>query len=168
MTGSIGTADRTEHDEREQRWRRGFIWLAVGLMVLGGLHFVDHVLRGIAVEGGGLNAAWNHSGWPFRDVVTPFTFSLFGVYLILGVGVALTIAKRAWAGYWLAAALVLLAVVIAAHFLGPEPETPDVIYNTYASPGLGVAALVDLVLLGLTLLVLAGYAVQVRRASGRW
>jgi hypothetical protein len=38
--------------------------------VLGLLHHTDHVLRG------------DHSGWPFTDHVTPFTYSLV-VYLFL-------------------------------------------------------------------------------------
>jgi hypothetical protein len=39
-------------------------------VILGVLHHTDHVLR------------WDHSGWPFRPQVTPFTFSLL-VYPIL-------------------------------------------------------------------------------------
>lgn len=39
-------------------------WLMLLCGVLGVLHHTDHVLR------------FDHSGWPFRDVVTPFTFSL--------------------------------------------------------------------------------------------
>lgn len=168
MTGSIRTVDRIELDDRERRWRRGFIWIAVGIMVLGGLHFVDHVIRGVVVVERGLDPTWNHSGWPFRDEVTPFTFSLVGVYLILGLGIALTVARRAWAGFWLAAAVVLLGVVVFVHFLSAVAETPAVILNTYGDPVPGIAALADLFLLGATLLMLAGYAVRVRLASGRW
>ena len=42
--------------------------LALGLTVL---HHFDHVLR------------VDHSGWPFRDAVTPFTFSLLAYPMIL-------------------------------------------------------------------------------------
>jgi hypothetical protein len=41
--------------------------------VLGVLHHIDHVLR------------FDHSGWPFRDIVTPFTYSLL-VYPLLALG----------------------------------------------------------------------------------
>ncbi|VXC84113.1 hypothetical protein [Sphingomonas sp. AX6] len=39
--------------------------------MLGILHHIDHVLR------------VDHSGWPFRDVVTPFTFSLLAYPILL-------------------------------------------------------------------------------------
>jgi hypothetical protein len=39
-------------------------WLMLLCGALGLLHHTDHVLR------------FDHSGWPFTDIVTPFTFSL--------------------------------------------------------------------------------------------
>ena len=42
-------------------------WLlvaAASVTIFGIFHHVDHVVRG------------NHSGWPFEEAVTPFTFSL--------------------------------------------------------------------------------------------
>jgi hypothetical protein len=45
--------------------------LIVVTIILGFLHHVDHVLR------------FDHSGWPFRSDVTPFTFSLLAYPLLL-------------------------------------------------------------------------------------
>ena len=45
-------------------WRRALLGLGCVVMVCGLLHHVDHVVRG------------KHSGWPFVEEVTPFTFSL--------------------------------------------------------------------------------------------
>jgi hypothetical protein len=46
-------------------------WLLLGSLMLALLHHTDHVLR------------VDHSGWPFREVVTPFTFSLLAYPMIL-------------------------------------------------------------------------------------
>ncbi|MGA7622005.1 MAG: hypothetical protein WB630_02945 [Candidatus Acidiferrales bacterium] len=43
-------------------WTRGEKYLATSF-VLGICHHIDHVLR------------YDHSGWPFRPEVTPFTYS---------------------------------------------------------------------------------------------
>src|SRR5438874_1430724 len=97
-------------DQRETEantLRQWFIILALALTVLSGLHFVDHVIRGSLVLHHHLDASWDHSGWPFEPSVTPFTFSLFGVLLLLLGGIALTATKRAWAGYWFVSALLL-------------------------------------------------------------
>lgn len=45
--------------------------LLFAVFALGILHHIDHVLR------------VDHSGWPFREVVTPFTFSLFAYPILL-------------------------------------------------------------------------------------
>lgn len=54
---------------------RGLSGITRGLLVaafaLGILHHIDHILR------------VDHSGWPFREVVTPFTFSLFAYPILL-------------------------------------------------------------------------------------
>ena len=47
-------------------------WLMLFGGGLGILHHLDHVLR------------FDHSGWPFRDIVTPFSCSLL-VYPLLGI-----------------------------------------------------------------------------------
>ena len=47
-------------------WTRGEMYLAISFFI-GVCHHIDHVLR------------YDHSGWPFRPEVTPFTYS-FLVY----------------------------------------------------------------------------------------
>ena len=49
---------------RPAQWRRGLLVLGALVTLFGVLHHMDHVVRG------------NHSGWPFKEAVTPFTFSL--------------------------------------------------------------------------------------------
>ena len=122
------------------------------------IHHADHVVRGELVSDHGLDGDWNHSGWPFRGSVTPFTFSL-AVYAILVPGIVLTVKGRAWAGYWLVASLVLAAVIVVVHFLpGPHTETPRVIYESYEqSSGHAVA-----------LAILFALALWARLSSGRW
>src|SRR3712207_6240022 len=56
------------------RLRWVLLVLGVIVTVFGVLHHVDHVVRG------------NHSGWPFREAVTPFTLSLL-VYALLLPGI---------------------------------------------------------------------------------
>ena len=147
--------------------RRRLILAALVVTVLALLHHLDHVVPGEIVMDEGLPDGWNHSGWPFRDEVAPFTASS-GVYVILVAGNAVTLLRRAWAGYWLAASIVLLAIVVFVHFLGPEAETPRVIWRIYDG-GIGaVLALLDLVALIAAFIGLAVQAVVVRRGSGRW
>ena len=52
-------------------WTRGEKYLAIGF-VIGVCHHIDHVLR------------YDHSGWPFRPEVTPFTYSLlvYPIFLV--------------------------------------------------------------------------------------
>jgi len=45
--------------------------LLIATTMIGALHHIDHVLR------------VDHSGWPFRADVTPFTFSLFAYPVLL-------------------------------------------------------------------------------------
>ncbi len=84
-----------------QRW---LLIAAAAVTVFGLLHHVDHVVRG------------NHSGWPFEEAVTPFTFSLL-IYALLLPGLYLTWRGRLMAGYWLFTAAVLLTLVTSVHFL---------------------------------------------------
>ncbi len=110
--------------------------------MFGLLHHVDHVVRG------------NHSGWPFREEVTPFTFSLL-VYALLLPGVYMNLRGRVAAGWWLFTAAVALALVTLVHFVGEEREAPiRDIYAVYGSPLAGLAALVVLVGLVVSLLAL--------------
>lgn len=64
-----------------ERWWRSLLVLGVGVTVLGVLHHVDHVVRG------------NHSGWPFQEEVTPFTFSLL-IYALLLPGIYMNLRGR--------------------------------------------------------------------------
>ena len=153
----------------EQTFRARLIRTALITEFLAVLHFADHVIRGQLVLDRGLDPVWNHSGWPFQATVSPFTASLVLVHLLLLGGILLTLQGRVWAGYWLATALVLGALVLYTHFLsGPEAELPSVIYATYGDPVAGGLAL--LVLLGVlvVLCVLAIQAVWVGYRSGRW
>ncbi len=121
--------------------------------VFGILHHVDHVVRG------------NHSGWPFQDAVTPFTFSLL-IYALLLPGLYLTWRGRLVARYWLFVAAVLFVVVTLAHFVGAEREAPiRDIYEVYDSPVWGFLALADLWAIFVSLALLAGVAIHSRRAT---
>jgi len=133
-------------------------WLlvaAAGVTIFGFFHHVDHVIRG------------NHSGWPFEEAITPFTFSLL-IYALLLPGLYLTWRGRLMGGYWLFTAVVLLALVISVHFLGAEREAPiRDIYAVYDSPVVGFLAVADLTVLIAGLVVLAGVAIQALRIKGR-
>ena len=86
--------------------------LTIVTATLGMLHHVDHVLR------------FDHSGWPFRPDVSPFTFSLL-VYPIIAA--ILLLKNRPWARVVLALILFLFAT-LAHIFL----ETPVDQYDTWA------------------------------------
>ena len=164
-TSAAGTVNAV--DQSDGRLRRHLILAALVVTVFGLLHHLDHVIRGQIVVDEGLPHRWNHSGWPFQDDVTVFTASL-GVYVVLLGGIALTLLRRAWAGYWLGAAIVLTAIVFFVHLLGPDAETPRVVWRTYDG-GIGpILALLDLAALIVALIALAVQAVVVRRRSGRW
>ena len=133
-------------------------WLlvaAASVTTLGFFHHVDHVVRG------------NHSGWPFEQEVTPFTFSLL-IYALLLPGLYLTWRGRLMAGYWLLTATVLLALVTSVHFVGKDREAPiRDIYAVYDSPVVGLLAVADLTVLIASLVVLAGVAIRALRIKGR-
>jgi hypothetical protein len=148
--------------------RRRLILAALVVTALGLLHHLDRVIRGYIVVDKGLPAEWNHSGWPFLGEVGVFTVSLVVVYGILLGGIALTLRRSAWAGFWVGAAIVLLAIVVFVHFLGPEAETPSIIWRSHGGGLGGVLALTDLFALLAALIVLCLQAVDVRRRSGRW
>jgi hypothetical protein len=137
------------------RLRRWLLVAAASVTIFGLFHHVDHVVRG------------NHSGWPFDEQVTPFTFSLL-IYALLLPGLYLAWRGRLMAGYWLFTAAVLLALVTSVHFVGEDREAPiRDIYAVYDSPVLGFLALVDLTVLIASLVLLAGVAIQSLRTKGR-
>ncbi len=130
------------------RLRRWLLVVAASVTIFGFFHHVDHVVRG------------NHSGWPFEEEVTPFTFSLL-IYALLVPGLYLAWRGRLMAGYWLSTAAVLIALVTSVHFVGEDREAPiRDIYAVYESPVWGFLALVDLTVLMASLVVLAGVAIQ--------
>ncbi|MCA1716015.1 MAG: hypothetical protein LC781_03850 [Actinobacteria bacterium] len=139
-------------------WRRRLLALGCVVTVFGVLHHVDHVGRG------------NHSGWPFEEAVTPFTFSLL-IYALLLPGIFMNLRGWVVAGWWLFVALVGVVLVFFVHFVSAEREAPvRDIYAVYGSPVWGVLALVVLtgLLFGLvTLAVTAFRAVVASRAQGR-
>ncbi len=139
----------------EPRERLRWSLLVVGsvVTVFGVLHHADHVIRG------------NHSGWPFQEAVTPFTFSLL-IYALILPGLYATWRGRTVAGYHLFVALVGLALVFSVHFVGEEREAPvSDIYQVYGSPAAGLLALVVLVGLFFGLAALAVTAFRARRAG---
>lgn len=135
--------------------RRWLLISGISGTFFGILHHVDHVVRG------------NHSGWPFQSAVTPFTFSLL-IYALLLPGLYLTWRGRLMARYWLFTAAVLFVVVTLAHFVGAEREAPiRDIYGVYDNPAWGLLALADLWAIFISLALLAGVAIQARRATGQ-
>jgi len=134
----------------KQRWGRSE-WLILIAIGLGALHHIDHILR------------YDHSGWPFRSEVTPFTFSLLVYPLSL---TALFWRSRPWLRV-MCVGLVLVFVQFAHTFI----ETPKQQFGTWAhnasdepfalhhsnllniqSPLLGYAAVVLSILLSIALL----------------
>ena len=137
-----------------ERWRRSLLALGMGVTVLGVLHHVDHVVRG------------NHSGWPFQEEVTPFTFSLL-VYALLLPGIYMNLRGRVAAGWWLFTAALALALITSVHFLGGEDREAPIrdIYAVYDNPVWGVLALV--VLYGLVLGLVALFVMALRALLAR-
>ena len=164
VSGPSGTPEASVDRARAQ-----LVALAGLVTVLALIHHTDHVIRGDLVVSYGLNANWNHSGWPFQPPVTPFTASL-AVYLLLVPGIVLTLRRRLWARYWIGAAIVLAAIIVVVHFVpGQQTETPAVIYATYSesSGGVvaGVLALIDVFAILAGLLALLIVAIRARRTG---
>lgn len=151
--------------------RRALVRAAGIVALAAAVHLADHAIRGELVDDHGLIPEWNHSGWPFRDQVTPFTPSLL-IPLVFVVGIVLTLRRRLTPTFWLGWATFAAAVVLVVHFVpGPRTETMGVIYRTYVRGGVGplagglAVAVVGVILVGLAaLIVLAGRG---RRAAGR-
>jgi hypothetical protein len=122
-------------------------------MIFGILHHVDHVVRG------------NHSGWPFEEAVTPFTFSLL-IYALLVPGLYLTAKGGLMARYWLFTALLGLTLLVWIHFVPTSYHEAPIrdIYGVYDSPVVGFLAVADLTAL-IASVVLAGMAIQALRGS---
>jgi hypothetical protein len=152
------------------RYRRSLLTVGWLTAVLAALHLADHALRGARVQSHALDPNWDHSGWPFKPEVTPYTYSLIAVALILGIGLIGTYRRKLWAGYWLGAAIVLGAIVTIVHFLPTaHQESPAVIYGSWDGlPAVGVAAVAITFAIVAALLLMAANAIRVRRAAGRW
>jgi hypothetical protein len=134
-----------------QRW---LLIAASGTTAFAIMHHTDHVVRG------------NHSGWPFEEALTPFTFSLL-IYALLLPGLYLTTKGRLMAGYWLFTAIVGLALVVWVHFVPTgDYEAPMAdIYAVYGSPLAGLFALVVLTGLVASLVTLVIVAIRVLRSA---
>lgn len=167
MSKTTETSIAAEKTDRGRRSLLAFGWVTA---LLAGLHLIDHALRGDRVESHGLPAAWDHSGWPFQSDVTPYTFSLFAVTLILGFGLWGTHRGRLWAGYWLVAAIILGTIVTVVHFLPtPKQESPDIIYNSWeGKDALGILAVAVTFCIVVALIGMAVNAVRVASVTGRW
>ena len=160
------------NDVETDRLRRMLVVLASIVGAAAALHLADHVVRGELVDDHNLIPEWNHSGWPFRPEVTPFTPSLVIPLVFLG-GVVLTQRRRLWARFWLIWSIIAGGVVVAVHVLpGPRTETMGVIYRSYDRGGVGPLAgaiavlIVVVIIVGLTGLI--SLALRARRRSGRW
>ncbi len=114
--------------------------LAVITTVLGVMHHVDHVLR------------YDHSGWPFKPEVTPFTYSLL-IYPVI----ALVFALRRFPRVRVALAALLFLFPTFAHMTIETPadqfrtwaEAPHVNLLHINAPAFGFAAVGITVLLSL-------------------
>ena len=146
-------ATKAEVQPVRAKLRTWLLIAAASVTIFGIFHHVDHVVRG------------NHSGWPFEQEVTPFTFSLL-IYALLLPGLYLTWRGRLMAGYWLFTAAVLFALVTSVHFVGEDREAPiSDIYAVYDSPLWGFLALVDFTVLVASLVMLAGMAIRAHRSA---
>ena len=98
-------------------------WLMLLSGGLGVLHHLDHVLR------------FDHSGWPFRDIVTPFSYSLL-VYPLFNIAFF-------WPrGGWTRFAIVLLILIFtqSAHIFLETPVQQYWVWAYNASCTTGNAA----------------------------
>ena len=110
--------------------RRSLVIFASAALVFSVLHHADHVIRG------------SHSGWPFQEGVTPFTYSLL-IYALILPAIYLTARGRDVAGYHLFVAAGGLALIGFVHFVpvgGHEAPIED-IYAAYTGTSAGLLAL---------------------------
>ncbi len=145
-----------EVQSEQAKLRTWLLVSAASVTIFGFFHHVDHVVRG------------NHSGWPFEEAVTPFTFSLL-IYSLLLPGLYMTAKGRLIARYWLFTAVVGLALVVWVHFVPTgDYEAPiEDIYAVYGSPLAGLLALVALTGLVSSLVMLATAAIRALRSTKR-
>lgn len=170
-----------EHRPNLRRW----IFLTLlSLTLFGGLHHVDHIVRG------------NHVGWPAVDDVNPFTYSLVA-YPLFALGLALMTRGRVWAGYWFVYGLMALLLLGTTHFIPPfiaepihdlylpyldptaterlhTPAPPEHLawfqstIGPYAGPPLSVTAVFVLVSALISAAMLVVVSLRVRRIQGHW
>lgn len=88
--------------------------LLIGVFVVGNLHFIDHVLR------------VDHSGWPFTHNVSPLTFVVPVIYILLAV--IWFNRSRPWLR--VVAACLFLVVTLPTHTFIIEP--PQQIFGMWA------------------------------------
>jgi len=145
-----------EVQSAQAKLRTWLLVAAASVTIFGFFHHVDHVVRG------------NHSGWPFEEAVTPFTFSLL-IYVLLLPGLYLTARGHLMTKYWLFTAVVGLALVIWVHFVPTgDYEAPiQDIYAVYGSPLAGLLALVALTGLVSSLVTLVIAAIRALRSTKR-
>src|SRR5215210_4490991 len=138
----------------QNKLRRWLLIAASGTTIFAIMHHTDHVVRG------------NHSGWPFEEALTPFTFSLL-IYALLLPGLYLTMKGRLMAGYWLFTSIVGLALVVWEHFIPTgDYEAPiHDIYAVYSSPLAGLLAIVVLTGLVSSLVTLVIGAIRALRSA---
>ncbi len=138
------------------RLRRWLLVAAAGVTIFGIFHHVDHVVRG------------NHSGWPFQEAVTPFTFSLL-IYALLVPGLYITVNGHLMARYWLFTALLGLTLLVWIHFVPTRYHEAPIrdIYGVYDSPVVGFLAVADLVALIASVVVLVDVAIRAVRGGRR-
>lgn len=108
--------------------RQVFLYMAC-LSVIGLLHHADHVLR------------YDHSGWPFRPEITPFTFSL----LVYPVVASLFFTKNKT--YRVSVSIVLAILLIGAHIFLETPLDQFATWAYNSSPivnSLGHSNLLDI------------------------
>ncbi len=137
-------------------YRRPLLIFASAAVLFGLMHHADHVIRG------------NHSGWPFQDEVTPFTFSLL-IYALILPGIYLTARRRSIPGYHLFVAFVGLALLGFVHFVPVRDYEAPIqdIYLVYGSPLAGMLALGVLAGLITSVAALAIVAIGAIRAGSR-
>jgi hypothetical protein len=98
-------------------------WLMLLSAGLGVLHHLDHILR------------FDHSGWPFRDIVTPFSYSLL-VYPLLGL--AFCWRRGGWSRFTIV--LLILLLTQSAHIFLETPIQQYWVWAYNASCTTGTAA----------------------------
>ena len=104
---------------------KGLYCLVLGTTLLTLGHHVDHVVRG------------NHSGWPFQEQPSPFTFSL-AVYPVVVLGLYLSRRGKVGPGYWAVVWSLMTLLAASVHLpLNDDSETPSAIIDPYSSPVLG-------------------------------